>query len=212
MTRPVVHPAAEQVYRLLPDFLRAADETVDHAALRYVGGLSVTMEKANELLTLADPDTSLTGTCELTNAQAIPRAWLPWLGWLVGIDVASLPVEDARDIVSGAGESQRRGSRNAITAAVARTLSAPTPAPRVWANLSGTDPYLISVVTNTAQTPDEAATLLAAETEKPAGMVIELQTVVGAVILELEAAFTTIPALEAEFATVGDLTAWMPAT
>ena len=212
MTRPVVHAAAEQVYRLLPDFIRAADETTDYAALRLVGGLSVTLERANELLTLADPDTSLSGTCELVNAQAIPRSWLPWLGWLVGIDVASQPVEYARDIVAGAGESQRRGSRNAIKAAVTRTLSSPTPAPRVWANLSGTDPYLISVVTNTAQTPDEPATLLAAETEKPAGMVLELQTVVGAVVLELEAAFVTIPDLVAEFATVADIDAWIPTT
>jgi hypothetical protein len=212
MTRPVVHLAAEQAYRLLPDFMRAADETTDYAALRFVGGLAVTLESASDLLTMSDPATSLTGTNELVNAQAIPRAWLPWLGWLVGIDVTSLPVEDARDIVAGAGESQRRGSRNAIKAAVARTLSSQSPPPRVWANLSGTDPYLISVVTNTAQTPDEAATLLAAEGEKPAGMVIELQTVAGAVVLELEAAFTTIPGLEAEFATVADLDAWIPTT
>lgn len=212
MTRPVVGTAAEQVYRLHPDYVRNADEATDWTMLRYTAAAAVGLDKAVDFLTMVDPDTSVSGTCELANADVIPRTWLPWLGWLVGVDVAAIPVAYARDVVRDASTSQVRGSRNAIKTAVSRTLSSPTPAPRVWANLSGTDPYLISVVTNTAQTPDEPATLLAAESEKPAGMVIELQTVTGAVVLELEAAFATIPDLVAEFATVADLAAWIPTT
>lgn len=210
MTRPVVGTAAEQVYRLLPDYVRNADEVTDWTTLRVTAAAAVGLDKAADFLTMVDPDTSVSGTCELANADVIPRTWLPWLGWLVGVDVAAIPVAYARESVRDASTSQVRGSRNAIKAAVARTLSSPAPAPRVWANLSGTDPYLISVVTNTAQTPDEPATLLAATGEKPAGMLLELQVLTGAVIVELEYAFPNIPLLEAEFATVADLIAWFP--
>lgn len=212
MARPVVHAAAEMVYRLLPDYMREADEANDWLLLRFVAGASTGLESSVEMLTLADPDTSRTGTCELVNAAVIPREWLGWLGSLVGINVNVLPVAFARSIVAGAGESQRRGSRNAVKSAVSRTLSNQSPPPRVWANLSGADPYIITVVTNTSQTPDVVATLEAAVGEKPAGMDILLQIVDGAIVAELEYAFPMISDLVAEFATVGDIDSWIPTT
>lgn len=210
MTRPVVGTAAEQVYRLHPDYVRNADEATDWTMLRYTAAAAVGLDKAADFLTMVDPDTSVSGTCELANADVIPRTWLPWLGWLVGVDVAAIPVAYARESVRDASTSQVRGSRNAIQAATLRTLSTPVPAARVYANLGGADPYLISVVTTTSQTPDPAATLEAATAEKPAGMLLELQVLTGAVIVELEYAFPNIPLLEAEFATVADVSAWFP--
>lgn len=214
MTRPVVHPAAEQVYRLLPDYMRAGDEAAGWTLLAFTAGGSVGLEKAVELLTMADPNTSVSGTCELANADTIPRSWLPWLGWLVGVDVAAIPVAYARESVRDAAGSQVRGSRNAIASAVARTLSNTVPWPRVWANLAGDDPYQITVVTTISQTPDETASLLAAWSEKPAGALLDLQVLNGALIIELEAAFaaSTIAAFEAEFASIVELEAWIPST
>lgn len=210
--RPTVTSAAEMVYRLLPDYVRAADEATDWATLRFVAALSTGLQTSLDFLTIADPDTSPTGTSQLADPDAIPRAWLPWLGAMLGLDVASMPIDQAREIVSAAGDAQRRGSRNAIKAAVARTLSNPVPGPRVWANLSGDDPYLISVVTNISQTPDETATLLAAWSEKPAGMDLLLQLVEGALIAELELEFPTILELEAALVTVDSVIAWIPTT
>lgn len=214
MTRPVVSPAAEQVYRLLPDYMRAADEAAGWILLAFTAAGAVGMDKAVEFLTMVDPDTSVSGTCELANAEVIPRPWLPWLGWLVGVNVDEIPVAYARGAVRDAATTQVRGSRNAIAAVVARTLSNPVPAPRVWANLTGTDPYQITVVTTIAQTPDEVATLLAAWSEKPAGALLDLQVFNGAVIVELETEFAgrTIVDLEAEFASIVDLEAWIPTT
>lgn len=214
MTRPIVHPAAEQVYRLLPDYVRAADEAAGWTLLAFTAGAAKGLEKAVDLLTMADPDTSVSGTCELANADTIPRSWLPWLGWLVGVDVAAIPVAYARESVRDAAGSQVRGSRNAIAAAVARTLSNTVPWPRVWANLAGDDPYQITVVTTISQTPDETASLLAAWSEKPAGALLDLQVLNGALIIELEAAFaaSTIAAFEAEFASIVELEAWIPST
>lgn len=214
MTRPIIHPAAEQVYRLLPDYVRAADEAAGWTLLAFTAGAAKGLEKAVDLLTMADPDTSVSGTCELANADTIPRSWLPWLGWLVGVDVAAIPVAYARESVRDAAGSQVRGSRNAIAAAVARTLSNTVPWPRVWANLAGDDPYQITVVTTISQTPDETASLLAAWSEKPAGALLDLQVLNGALIIELEAAFaaSTIAAFEAEFASIVELEAWIPST
>lgn len=214
MTRPVVGTAAEQVYRLLPDYVRNADEATDWTTLRFTAAASVGLDKAADFLTMVDPDTSVSGTCELANADVIPRPWLPWLGWLVGVDVDAIPVAYAREVVRDAPTTWIRGSRNAIAAAVARTLSSTVPWPRVWANLTGTAPYQITVVTTIAQTPDEVATLLAAWSEKPAGALLDLQVFNGAVIVELETEFAvrTIVDLEAEFASIVDLEAWIPTT
>lgn len=212
MSRPVVHPAAEQAYRLLPDYLTRDDAGTDYTTLRLVDALTVGHRPILDLLTMADPDTSASGSCEIVNAERVPREWLPWLGALLGVDVAAWPVEIARDIVAKSGDARRSGSRNAIKAAVERTLSAPIPAPRVWANFSGTDPYLISIVTNTAQTPDSVAALEAALTEKPAGMVIELQVVDAATWAEVEVTFATWADVEAAFATWADVEEWIPST
>lgn len=214
MTAPVLSQAGEQIYALLPDYIRADDEATDWMTKRLVGAAASAMDRSVAFITAADPDTSVSGTCELTNPDAIPRPLLPWLGWLVGVDVEPIPVPYAREAVRNAPTTWLRGSRNAIAAVVARTLSNPVPAPRVWANMTGTDPYQITVVTTIAQTPDEVATLLAAWSEKPAGALLDLQVFNGAVIVELETEFAgrTIVDLEAEFASIVDLEAWIPTT
>ena len=208
--RPDVHPAAERIYRLLPDYVRSADEATEYTALRLVSALAVSNERSTDMLTLADPGTSASGTCELMNAHRIPRAWLGWLGALFGVDISTWPVEIARDVVADAGAEHRSGSRTAIATAVARTLSNQVPPPRVWANLSGSDPYDITVVTNTAQTPDPVAALSAAMTEKPFGMHLQLQVVEATVLAEVEASFATLADIEAAFATLSAVEEWIP--
>lgn len=211
MTRPVVHAAAEQVYRLLPDFMRSADEleAIDYTALRYVAGASVGLEKAADFLTLVDPDTSVTGTCELVNADACPRPYLGWLGWLVGIDVSQIADPFVRIAVGNAAATQRRGSKGSIRDVVQRTLTG-SKSCRVYWNLSGSDPYLISVITITSQTPDETGSLEAAITEKPAGLDLELQVVTGTTYAEIAANFTDYADVAATFPTYTDLTTYVP--
>jgi hypothetical protein len=211
MTRPVVHAAAEQVYRLLPDFMRSADElqAVDYTALRYVAGASVGLEKATDFLTIVDPDTSVTGTCELVNAAACPRPYLGWLGWLVGINIDGIADPFVRVAIGNAAATQRRGSKGSIRDAVQRTLTG-SKSCRVYWNLSGTEPYLLTVITFTSQTPDSVATLEAALSEKPAGLDLELQTVDGTTYAEINANFSDYAEVTATFPTYTDMTEYVP--
>lgn len=211
MTRPVVHPAAEQVYRLLPDFMRSADELeqVDYTALRYVAGAAVGLEKATDFLTIVDPDTSVTGTCELVNAAACPRPYLGWLGWLVGINISEIADPFVRVAIGNAAATQRRGSKGSIRDAVQRTLTG-SKSCRVYWNLSGTEPYKLTVITLNAQTPDSVATLEAALSEKPAGMDLELQTVDGTTYQEINANFADYAEVKATFPTYNDLADYVP--
>lgn len=209
MTRPVVTSATEQVYRLLPDFMRAADEAGDYTALRYVAGGAVGLDKAADFLTLVDPATSVTGTCELVNAAAAPRAYLGWLGWLVGVNISQIADPFVRVAIGNAAATQRRGSKGSIRDVVQRTLTG-SKSCRVYWNLSGTQPYLLTVITFTSQTPDSVATLEAALTEKPAGMDLELQTVDGTTYAEIKANFTDYADVKATFPTYTDMTEYVP--
>lgn len=200
MTAPILHPAAEQVYRLLPDYAQAADEGADWTLARFTGAAAVGLEKPNEFLTLVDPDTSVTGTCELVNAAAVPRAYLAWLGWLVGVDTSVIPDADVRDAVGSAADTQRRGAAGSIVEAVQRTL---TGSRTVWvySNVSGVDPYLITVLTLTAETASTPASLAAAQSEKPAGVDLELLTVAGSTWILANATYATWNAVVAAKAT-----------
>lgn len=199
--------AADQVWRLLPDYIRDADTSGTLRA--FVGGAAVGLERAAAFLNAVDPDTAVSGTCELTNPAAAPRAWLPWLGWLLGIDTSAIPAEDVRAALATASGTQRRGSLAAIRSATQRTLTGGKSC-RVYLDPDSDNPYLIRVVTVTAQTPDSAAALAAAVTEKPAGMQLELVPVTGGTWDELVAAFATWDEVAAHFATWDDVIAWIP--
>lgn len=199
----------DYAYRLLPDYVRDAD---DGTLGTFLGTSTlVAMGPALRIADVADPDTSVTGTAELANPAAAPRTWLNWLGWLVGINLSSVPDSDKRTSISDSSTLQRRGSVRAIIRATQRTLSG-SQSCRVYWNLSGSDPYLITVLTLTTQTADTAATLAAAWTEKPSGVDLELQTTTGGTYAELAAEYADYDALAADFTDYDDLAAWVPPT
>ena len=199
----------EYVYRLLPDYVRDDDSGT---LATFLGKATASaMGPALRLADVGDPDTSVTGTAELANPDAAPRTWLAWLGWLVGIDLDTIPDAEKRAAISQSSSLQRRGSKRSIIRATQRELTG-SKSCRVYWNLSGTDPYLITVVTLTAQTPDSVAALAAAVTEKPAGIDLDLQTVTGATYAELAAEYADYDAVAAAFTDYDDLGDWVPPT
>jgi phage tail P2-like protein len=196
-------------YRLLPDYIRDADAGTLATFLGKATASSI--GPALRLVDVGDPDTSVTGTAELANPDAAPRTWLAWLAWLVGIDLANIPDAEKRTAISESSTLQRRGSKRAIIRATQRELTG-SKSCRVYWNLSGTDPYLITVVTLTSQTPDSVAALAAAVTEKPAGVDMVLTDVAGATYAELAAAYADYDAVAAAFTDYDDLASWVPPT
>ena len=199
----------DYVYRLLPDYVR--DDDAGTLATFLGKATASAMGPALRLADVGDPDTSVTGTAELANPDAAPRTWLAWLGWLVGIDLDQIPDAEKRAAISQSSSLQRRGSKRAIIRATQRELTG-SKSCRVYWNLSTTDPYLITVVTLTAQTPDSVAALAAAVTEKPAGIDLDLQTVTGATYAELAAEYADYDAVAAAFPDYDDLGDWVPPT
>jgi len=199
----------EYVYRLLPDYMR--DDDPGTLATFLGKATAAAMGPALRLADVGDPDTSVTRTAELANPAAAPRTWLRWLAWLVGINLDGIPDAEKRAAISQASSLQRRGSKRAIIRATQRTLTG-SQSCRVFWNLSGVDPYLITVVTLTTQTPDTGDTLAAAFTEKPAGVDLELQTTTGALYSELAAEYPDYDAVAAAFTDYDDLAAWVPPT
>lgn len=197
------------LFRLLPDYVRNDDDGTLASFLGYA--TTAAMGPALRLADIADPDTSVTGTAEVANPDAAPRPWLLWLAWLLGLDISTVPDSEKRVAVSQASSLRRRGSKRSIIRAAQRTLTG-SKSCRVYWNLSTTDPYVITIVTLTAQTPDSVATLVAAETEKPAGIEIQLQVVTGAVYNELPPNFADYDALAGAFADYDDLTNYIPPT
>lgn len=211
MTAPTTSRLTDLVFSRLPAYVKAADEDQDYSARRYLASLLDPQRATVELVDAADPDTSTTGTCELANPEAAQRAWLPWLGWMIGLDVSGVTESVQRRAISEASRLQRRGSRGAIIRAVQRTLTGSRSC-RIYPNLSGSQPYLLTVVTITSQTPDPAESLLAAFQEKPAGMDVELQTTTGATYDELSIYFPTYDDLTDAFETYDDMASWVPPT
>lgn len=196
------------VARLLPEYVRTDD---DGTLASFLTGVGTAVAPAIQIADLTDPDTSVTGTAEIANPAAAPRPWLPWLAYLVGIDLTGIPDAETRDAIADASTLQRRGSVRSIIRATQRTLTG-SKSCRVYWNLSGVDPYLLTVVTLTAQTADSGATLAAAWTEKPAGVDLELQVVTGATYDELAAAYVDYDELAATFADYDEAAAWIPPT
>lgn len=199
----------DYVWRLLPDYVQADD---DGTLRKFLGESTVAaMGPALRLADVADPDTSVTGTAEVANPQAAPRTWLDWLGYLVGIDLDQIADADKRDAISDAAALQRRGSKRSIIRATQQTLTGSRSC-RVYWNLSGSDPYLLTVVTLTSQTASNTVTLEAAWTEKPAGVDLDLQTTTGGQYQELAVEYADYDAVDAAFTDYDDLAAWVPPT
>lgn len=199
----------DYVWRLLPDYVRE-DDNGDLKAFMGKATLSA-MAPALRLADVADPDTSPTRTAEIANPAAAPRPWLRWLAYLAGVDISNVADSDQRATIANATVSQRRGSSASIIRATKPTLSG-TRSCRVYWNLSGSDPYLLTVVTLTSQTASTVATLAAAMTEKPAGIDLELVTVPGALYSELATEFAgdDYDDLAAAYTGYDDLADWIP--
>jgi hypothetical protein len=126
----------------------------------------------------------------LLELDTTARWALDWAAGFAGLDPAEYTDDELREAIT-LPEGLRRGTLDALVAAVARTLTGS----RSIRVLERTDPaqpgvdaaYHLTLVVRTAETPDTAATLRAAVRQKAAGLVLHLAVVDGVVWDEVPA-------------------------
>jgi hypothetical protein len=196
MTRPTVTRATELVYGRLPAYVQADDET-DWSLLTWLACLLDPRSRAIDFLDAADPESSVSGTCELGNPQAIDRAYLPWLGWLAGIDVDRFADTDQRTAIEQATSTSQRGTMKSIERAIARELTGSKSVRIYWGG--NAEPYVIYAFTITSETPDLSAAQAAGEQEKPCGCTLLVTDVAGSAYADIDAMVDDYADLAATF-------------
>lgn len=108
------------------------------------------------------------GWCSLLDPKVCPPAWLPWCAQLYGVTLTPGATIGRQREEIGELPPQNRGTRNSLIAAVQSTL---TGNKNIFFNERAEGKaYRLTVVTPTAETPSEAATLRALKEQLPAGI------------------------------------------
>jgi hypothetical protein len=163
---------AARLYAMLAP-LAQQDPNAGWSLLIYCNALGTMFELVEDWVrdTAAGP-----GWSEFLDLQRCPDVALPWLGQFAGVRVlpGSSPAEMRARIASTDGF--KRGTVAAMKGAAAATLTG-AQAVHIRERSGGptTSPeyaYHLEVLTYTAQTPDQAATLAALVAQKPGGLVI----------------------------------------
>lgn len=137
------------------------------------------------------------GWSMILDLDRCPEAWLPWLAQFVGVVIpAGLPGDQHRAWIQGT-DGFRRGTRTAMEAAAAATLTA---SKTVTFRERWPTPYSLQVVTYQAETPDPALTERALVAQKPAGLVLDYMVQPGADYLSWRDGFATYADLRAGMA------------
>jgi hypothetical protein len=167
-------------WRLLPDYVRAADDgladphTTPGLLRRWLQGLTSQADVALEAVDALDPITNPQGRSCAENAVTAPAPLLPFMAMVAGLlpDYAGLPADHLREVLSRPSQWRRRGSRKAIAASVAATLTG-TQTVEIETHIGG-DMWLMRVLVVEGEMPDRDATEAAILREKPAGVLVEL--------------------------------------
>lgn len=147
-----------------------------------------------------DPD-YVPGYGILFDVDLCPAKWLGYLAQLVGVTIPAGTAEaDARALIR-AHAGMNRGTAESIRLAVQATLTAPQTV-TIDERVDG-DAYAILIHTYTAQTPDPGATLAAALSQKPGGLILTHRIDPDWDYGQAEALFATYGLAEAQYATYG---------
>lgn len=193
MSRPAVGRLAEQLYEALEP-IAGGDEDRDWPLLRFCGALTAgALEQANTYL--ADDQDGQPGWRNVLDPWKAPATALPYLAQFVGAGLEpSLTEAEARAKIARR-ENLQRGTVPALIATVQRTLTGTKAVAVTERHLGGA--YKLWVRTRDDETPDEAKTLAAILTQKPAGIVLTFDTIAGwswADVVADEATWTDVTA------------------
>jgi len=177
MAQPAVSPLTQEIYDALLHLPRRPHHDEDHgwAALHLVAAV---VEQIAELDELArdGPDGS-PGWSRLLDVDLCPVWALPWLAQLVGAVCPDGLSEADRRMCIREANGRKRGTVAAMTAAVQATLTGGRQV-LITERYQGFA-YRLRVQTYAVETPDQAATRAAIVSQKPAGLVLTYDVLLG---------------------------------
>jgi hypothetical protein len=198
--------------RLLSDFEPYLDDD-DGTLPMFTSAVTSPLE---DLEAIAQPSDQGVGFSSLLDPDRAPSEYLEWLGQAVGVAIATGKAEDAarESIKHPAG--WRTGAPDSIIAAVRPTLvpvDPDIPATVIvlertsggWA--AGDNPWHLTVATFTDETPDTAAALAAALSQKDIGNIMSVVQIAHWVYLTVLSSRTTYADVVSHFATYNALAA-----
>lgn len=178
MTRPTVSDLAEQLYDEL-GVTQPADEQLDWPFLIFLAGIAAGFGQLSDIVRDTDDGP---GWSILLDPERCPTFALPWLAQFAGIKLtAGLTDDEHRDEIMHP-PSFARGTKLAMRESGARYLTG-TKYVGVFER-EESDPYQIEVVTRVAETPDADVVEAALRAQKPAGLILTYETVLGTTWVE----------------------------
>lgn len=175
------------------------DASYGFALLAYSRALGAMFEEVNWYAGETDTEP---GWSRLANIDTAPPKALGWLAQFVGVRLDPALDDAAQRARIRATDGFKRGTVGAIAAAAQQYL---TGAKTVLIRERDGDPYALTVVTYTAETPDEDAVRAALLAQKPAGIILTYVVEAGQDWLTLETGYATWNDVLAHFFTWQDV-------
>jgi hypothetical protein len=198
VTRPVVDALAERLYADLTP-LAYADAANGWPLLTLCGALGQLIQPVDDL---ARDTTAGPGWSELLDVTRTPADALPWLAQFVGVRLDPALTESAQRTQIQEETGMKRGTPAAMRAAAQKLL---TGSKTVVFLERYPDPYSLTVITYTSETPDAAAVEAALRAAKPAGLILTYASVTGQLWLQVVASYAHWSNVISTFATWQDV-------
>lgn len=200
MSRPTVPSVSEEWYRELA-VTQPGDDKRGWPLLILLGALGSAFGRLHDVV--RDTNAGLGWTGPLDPARC-PGWALPWLAQFAGVKLTPGMAEAQQRAQITAPPAYERGTRAGMTAAVQATLTG-TKSVTILERASG-DPYALTVVVRTSETPDTAAAQAAALAQKPIGLILTFVVSNAPIYDEATRTYDGVTSATYDAATIADVT------
>lgn len=201
---PLLESFADDLYDALLPVAWLDGETGWHLAF-YCGAIGAMFQSVADV---ARDTPEGPGWSAVMDVARCPDAWLPWLGGFAGVTVppAATPTQ-ARTWIRGT-DGFRRGTSAAIRAATQATLTGQKTVV-LQERLAG-NAYVLGVYTLTPETPNQATTLAAILSQKPAGIRLDYSVGAANTYQAVKVGYATYGAVKTAFSNYAHMAAGIP--
>lgn len=179
MSAPTLTPAGRDLYARMAPW--AHDEN-DYALMWWCHARAAGLDELDSVVLATDDADGWARLFRVDDPVACPAFALPWVAMFAGIDTAGMSDQDIRDAIT-LPANLLRGTVASISRVVKATLTGSQTLivrERYDPSTPSSDkPYHLTLITRTSETPSSSATLAAATTQKPAGIVLHVVTIDG---------------------------------